>query len=132
MKNKMDRKNKDKITTISKLLIMTIIVGGVILMQSSSVLAADDPLSVINNLSTFMFSIIRAVGMILLGWGIVQIGLALKSHDPSQRANRFSNFSRWSNYNICKRDIGLNNWRIKKDRNYSCPFLGEGGEKIVR
>ena len=114
MKNKMNRKNKNKITTISKLLIMAIIVGGVILIQGSNVFAADDPLSVINNLSTFMFSIIRAVGMILLGWGIVQIGLALKSHDPSQRANRFPNFSRWSNYNICKRDIGLNNWRIKE------------------
>ena len=23
------------------------------------------------------------------GWGIVQVGLALKSHDPSQRANGF-------------------------------------------
>ena len=27
--------------------------------------------------------------MILLGWGIVQVGLALKSHDASQRANGF-------------------------------------------
>ena len=30
-----------------------------------------------------------AVGMILLGFGVVQIGLSLKSHDPSQRANGF-------------------------------------------
>ena len=29
------------------------------------------------------------VGMILLGFGIVQVGLSLKSHDPSQRANGF-------------------------------------------
>ena len=36
-----------------------------------------------------MFGLIRAIGMILLGWGVVQIGLALKSHDPSQRANGF-------------------------------------------
>lgn len=36
---------------------------------------------------TLLFSIIRAVGLILLGFGILQIGLALKSHDPSQRAN---------------------------------------------
>lgn len=42
-----------------------------------------------NNLSTFMFGIIRAIGMIMLGWGIVQVGLALKSHDTSQRANGF-------------------------------------------
>lgn len=51
--------------------------------------AADDPLAVINNLSTFMFSVIRAIGVILLGFGIVQIGLSLKGHDPSQRANGF-------------------------------------------
>lgn len=51
--------------------------------------ATDDPLTVINNLSTFIFGIIRAIGMILLGFGIVQIGLSLKSHDPSQRANGF-------------------------------------------
>ena len=51
--------------------------------------AAGDPLSVINNLSDFIFGLIRAVGMILLGFGIVQVGLSLKSHDPSQRANGF-------------------------------------------
>lgn len=55
----------------------------------TNVFADDDPLAVINNLSSFMFGLIRAIGMILLGWGIVQIGLALKSHDPSQRANGF-------------------------------------------
>lgn len=30
------------------------------------------PLTVINNLSTFIFGLIRAVGLILLGWGIVR------------------------------------------------------------
>ena len=49
--------------------------------------AADDPLAVVNNLSDFIFSLIRAIGLILLGFGILQIGLALKSHDASQRAN---------------------------------------------
>jgi len=51
--------------------------------------AVNDPLQVINNLSEFIFGLIRAIGMILLGFGIVQIGLSLKSHDPSQRANGF-------------------------------------------
>ena len=51
--------------------------------------AADDPLAVVNNLSTFIFGLIRAVGLIILGFGIVQVGLSLKSHDPSQRANGF-------------------------------------------
>lgn len=33
--------------------------------------ADGDPLTVVNNLSTFIFSLIRAIGLILLGWGIV-------------------------------------------------------------
>ncbi len=53
------------------------------------VYAANDPITVVNNLSDFIFGLIRAVGMILLGFGIVQVGLSLKSHDPSQRANGF-------------------------------------------
>jgi hypothetical protein len=51
--------------------------------------AAGDPIAVVNNLSDFIFGLIRAVGLILLGFGIVQVGLSLKSHDPSQRANGF-------------------------------------------
>ena len=43
----------------------------------------------VNNLSDFIFSLIRAIGLILLGFGVVQIGLSLKAHDPSQRANGF-------------------------------------------
>ncbi len=50
---------------------------------------ASDPLTVVNNLSGFIFGLIRAVGLILLGWGIVQVGLSLQSHDPSQRSNGF-------------------------------------------
>ena len=51
--------------------------------------ATNDPLTVVNNLSDFIFGLIRAIGLILLGFGIVQVGLSLKSHDPSQRANGF-------------------------------------------
>ena len=51
--------------------------------------ATTDPLTVINNLSSFVFSLIRAVGIILLGWGVVQVGLSFQSHDPSQRSNGF-------------------------------------------
>lgn len=54
---------------------------------TTTAFAADDPLTVVSNLSDFIFSLIRAVGIILLGFGILQIGLSLKSHDPSQRAN---------------------------------------------
>ncbi len=49
--------------------------------------ANDDPLSVINNLSDFIFAIMRVVGLILTGFGIMQFGLSFKSQDPSQRSN---------------------------------------------
>ena len=51
--------------------------------------AGGDPLTVVNNLSDFIFGLIRAVGMILLGWGVVQVGLSFQSHAPSQRSNGF-------------------------------------------
>ena len=50
-------------------------------------LAVNDPLAAVNNLSDFIFSLIRAIGLILRGFGLLQVGLSLKSHDPSQRAN---------------------------------------------
>lgn len=51
--------------------------------------SANDPVNVVNNLSDFIFGLIRAIGLIMLGFGIVQVGMSLKSHDPSQRANGF-------------------------------------------
>jgi hypothetical protein len=56
---------------------------------SVTAFAAGDPITVVNNLSDFIFGLIRAVGLILLGWGIVQVGLSFQSHDPSQRSNGF-------------------------------------------
>ena len=58
-------------------------------MGAVTAFAAGDPIQTVNNLSTFIFSLIRAIGLILLGLGIMQVGLSLKSHDPSQRANGF-------------------------------------------
>ena len=52
----------------------------------------DGSYTVINALSDFVFSAIKAIGAILLGFGIVQIGLALKSHDAGQRAQGFMTF----------------------------------------
>ncbi|MCL2837620.1 MAG: hypothetical protein FWE04_00925 [Oscillospiraceae bacterium] len=53
---------------------------------------ADDPLTTIGNMSNFIFAAIRAIGVIILAWGVVQIGLSLQSHDPSQRTNGFLTF----------------------------------------
>jgi hypothetical protein len=44
-----------------------------------------DPLTIVNNLSDFIFSVIKAIGIIILGWGIVQVGMSVQSHDASQR-----------------------------------------------
>ena len=66
---------------------MVVMAMTVVLGSSVTAFAAGDPLTVVNNLSDFIFGLVRAVGMIMLGFGIVQIGLSLKSHDPSQRAN---------------------------------------------
>lgn len=73
--------------------IVGLLLGGCIgvigCMSMTAFAAGGDPLTVINNLSDFIFGLIRAIGLILLGFGIVQVGLSLKSHDPSQRAKSF-------------------------------------------
>ena len=74
-----DRKTKRLYASLS-LLALT-------LMVSIIPAFATDPLAAVNNLSNFIFSLIRAIGVILLGFGILQMGLSFKSHDPSQRAN---------------------------------------------
>ncbi len=83
-KNGLGEKGLKRFRVFSYTLLLLAICG-----TSTVVLAADDPLSVVNNLSNFIFGLIRAVGMIILGFSIVQIGLSIKSHDPSQRANGF-------------------------------------------
>ena len=94
MRKKQEKKETTKSTkklpmTAKMKRAMAVYIAMVLIMTAgaSTVFAADDPLTVINNLSTFIFGLIRAIGMILLGFGIVQVGLSLKSHDP--RANGF-------------------------------------------
>jgi len=69
--------------------VAVVLVATIALAFSVTAFAADDPIAVVSNLSDFIFGLIRAIGLILLGFGIVQVGLSLKSHDPSQRANGF-------------------------------------------
>lgn len=79
-----------KISKKMRLLISTLCVMVLVFSVTATAFAAgDDPLTVVNNLSNFIFGLIRAIGIILLAFGIVQVGLSLKSHDPSQRANGF-------------------------------------------
>ena len=41
------------------------------------------------NFSPAVFSMIRNIGLIRGGWGVVQGGLSFQSHDPSQRSQGF-------------------------------------------
>ncbi len=77
-------KNNKKGLILMSVLVMMLIIG-----NGSVMAATGDPITVVENLSDFIFSLIRAIGIILLGFGIVQVGMSLKSHDPSQRANGF-------------------------------------------
>ena len=96
------KRGQKKLFALYAVMVLTFCIG------ATCVYAAGDPLAVVNNLSTFIFSLIREYGGFdaLLGWihrifrgkrggqlgmgfGIVQVGLSLKSHDPSQRANGF-------------------------------------------
>ena len=60
-----------------------------VLVSATPAFAANDPLTIVNNLSDFIFSIIKALGVIILGWGIVQVGMSIQSHDASQRTQGF-------------------------------------------
>ena len=91
MKNKKNRElmpsGAKKIVKVWSCIVMICLM--ISMMAVSAFAAENDPVQVVNNLSEFMFGLVRAVGMILLGFAVVQIGLSLKSHDPSQRANGF-------------------------------------------
>lgn len=83
MKSKLEK----KLYRVYKIYVIGVLLFLVTFGTIVPVYAADDPISVVNNLSDFIFALMRAIGMIMLGFGVVQFGLSLKSHDPSQRAN---------------------------------------------
>ena len=58
-------------------------------MSGPALAAGSDPLTIVNNLSDFVFSCIKAIGVIVLGWGGVQVGMSVQSHDASQRTQGF-------------------------------------------
>ena len=62
---------------------------------------ADDPLTTINNLSDFVFSAIKAIGAILLGFGIVQSALPSKARCQPAGA-RLYDVLRWRGHLLCK------------------------------
>lgn len=88
----MKKMNIEKVTRVLRKSKNVLIVLAVMMSLVTNTVFAASPLDTINSLSDFIFSAIKAIGLILLGFGIVQIGLSLKSHDASQRANGFLTF----------------------------------------
>ena len=78
---------KSMVRRVGRVFLLSLCVGT--LTAATAYAAGDDPLAIVNNLSDFIFSIIKAVGIIILGWGVVQVGLSIQSHDASQRSQGF-------------------------------------------
>jgi len=51
--------------------------------------AGGGPLEAINNLSSMLFGIIKAVGVIAALFGVVQLAMSISSHDSGQRITGF-------------------------------------------
>lgn len=49
--------------------------------------ANENPIEIANNFTDFLFVIVRIIGVAILVFGFVQLGMSFKSHDPSQRGN---------------------------------------------
>ena len=79
--------NKSKARKICAL--WTALVLSVCIFTVPAYATGADPLTVVNNLSDFIFSCIKAIGIIILGWGVVQVGMSIQSHDASQRSQGF-------------------------------------------
>ena len=69
--------------------VWNVIILCMVFLTTSAFAADGDPIAVVNNLSDFIFSAIKAIGVIILGWGIVQVGMSIQSHDASQRSQGF-------------------------------------------
>ncbi len=80
---------KDKRKTVMKRYIATAITCAIVGVFMVPVLAESEAETAINNMSNIIFGIIRAIGIILAGWGLVQVGMSFQSHDPSQRSQGF-------------------------------------------
>ena len=95
-------------------LVAAVALMGCCTMTAFAAPTGGDPLTVIHNLSDFIFGLIRAVGLILLGWGIVQVGLSLQSHDPSQRSNGFPDPGGRCYHHFCQGDFDPYHWLISQ------------------
>ena len=88
-KNEVTVLEKDRRKTVLKRYIATAITCAIVGVVMIPVLADSEAETAINNMSNIIFGIIIAIGIILAGWGLVQVGMSFQSHDPSQRSQGF-------------------------------------------
>lgn len=93
MKTNKKEKIEKKLKKGYKYYTLALCAFGLFGMMTTTVFAADDPITVVNNLSDFIFQLTRVIGGIIVGYSIVQVGLSFTSHDASQRANGFLFFA---------------------------------------
>ena len=79
----------EKKKAVLKRYLLTAVTCAVVGVFMVPVLAESEAETAINNMSNIVFGIIRAVGIMLAGWGLVQVGMSFQSHDPSQRSQGF-------------------------------------------
>ena len=89
MNNQVTVLEKNKRKTVLKRYIATAITCAIVGVFMVPVMAESEAETAINNMSNIIFGIIRAIGIILAGWGLVQVGMSFQSHDPSQRSQGF-------------------------------------------
>lgn len=100
-KPKLDNKRMTRKLTA----IWTALVLSVCLFTVPAYATGADPLTIVNNLSDFIFSCIKAIGIIILGWGVVQVGMSIQSHDASQRSQGLPLLVWWSGHCFCQGDF---------------------------
>lgn len=87
-KTELQKNNRQKSRRMMGMWTLMVMTCCLLPLQASAA-TGGDPLTIVNNLSDFIFSCIRAIGIIILGWGVVQVGMSVQSHDASQRTQGF-------------------------------------------
>lgn len=79
-------KKRERRTRISKLFYSAITAMFMVALGVCTALAADEATAAVNRMTTLIFSLLSAAGLAILAFGVFQLGMSFKNHDPSQRA----------------------------------------------
>ena len=91
------KKALNRARTAHRLLSMTAIIACLAVVPA---FADNEALNAVNKLSDTIFALIKAVGLICAGWGVLQLGMSVQSHDAAHAGR--SLYSRWSADLLCK------------------------------